>query len=495
MTDRRRVQGFFEQAINGDESQMVAFVKELPNMLKEVPHNKIHESYIPFLVYWVPRNNTKICLELVKVLPTLFAADGPFKDVMSFIEALTAAGNEEVMTALTDPISALPQDALYEIVSGLIRTKYDIVRCFGVRFIGGIEDKSKQEELLGCLVRDTSYKVRKSVILIMNQLDKVLASRVAEALRTDLNPRIRSLLATVASFYQYFSDSFTDAIVADYDWSVRASVAIGIVRLPDPQQAYQIGSRLVLDNVWQVKLASLRSLTSIFNSHEPGTIDPESLFSILPMVLEYNKTKIITASIDTMFAMLRQKPTKNKDMDSFICSIFTNQPYDIRLHFLGSCDATNIQYFREALRPFFPDALGKIATSDKWKLRLKLMEIAVKITELFDEQEITESVTECCRRLATDKAEYVRELASKQFVTLSAKKEEGIPQFVENLVQGASFRERQIGARILAEFYAVYQDEGIRSTIIKDLDQLSNDPCSNVAYVAKEMLKKIQAER
>jgi hypothetical protein len=457
-----------------------AFAERLPSFISSFPADWVRDELIPFLVSWLPSNNRKALALVAVALKPILSALSDISVASPLVESLLAPDVSDVTTTVLKVISELSPTQTVQLIPIIAKSPYDCVR----RVLGGLLVQSNDEKLIletsQAIASDPSFMVRFAFAEVIRKFDKGVAKTVATQLAKDSQARVRGFLAhDLASEPYYFE--VTAGLVADFDWSVRASLASALARAADIAQAATLCTKFIADGVWQVQLCALRSLTSILSSNPSFeftfSFPSEKLMKIAHIPLK-------TAAIDCFFALRGL----SKDSVTGFAGLLAKEPSDVKLHFISTVSGT--PFLADVIKPVTEIAF-QLGKDPKWRIRLGVVSLLFPIAEKLKNPSTSTEFTTFVTRMLEDEAFPVRSEAILHLAKTFAGASE-IPESVKDLAQADNFRKRQCAIGILAELHKLV-DGPVKDVILGELKNLEQDPVSNVSYAAGQAIASLAA--
>jgi HEAT repeat protein len=489
----------FDKAITQDETQQLEFATKIGQFISTFQTKFIAQEVYPFLATWIPRNNDSIVSALCENIDKFAAIKEAFVELAPVVESLLASEKTKNANTIKQKllsVKGIPNDSANGFIKYLSSSPIDFVRGFTPSVISLLSSEADIKALFTLLAFDSAFKVRMAVCISIPKLPEVLCNQVAITLLKDSHSRIKAFLPVVCTKQSCYFVALAPTLAADHDWSVRASVAKELINSDDLNEALKFCCMLIEDNVWQVVLCALKSLTILLKrtNAESQTSDfLEKIHNAFLKILSFQQPSLKCAIIDAFIAIYQTTKLDADKVASFVNDIVTNQPPITRLHFINAVVNAKLKQLIIIIRDKLNNVVVSLFTSDQWRIRLGIINSVNAIAELNGEQELKKSLSNLCLQALDDKATPVRIAAAEEFAKFFVEEKSGklYPDAFLQLKMSDSFRKRQSALTILNHI-SKFSTKDSKAKIIEEMKYFEKDPCQNVVYLAKDLISKIQ---
>ncbi|OHT04452.1 hypothetical protein TRFO_06357 [Tritrichomonas foetus] len=488
MSTANSVFELFDLAISSEESHQLEFVNHIPDILTTFEKDWLRTNFLPFLVTWLPNNNIKIVKALLPFIPQIASSVGGLEDISPLVESILSSDNPEIRKSLAPLLTKIHHDPTSKaFLSNLTKSSYDCVRAFVPSIITLVGNENYQRDLVGPLVYDVSFKVRFATAKLIKSLkSQTLAYQIALTLTDDLHAQIRAVIPVASAKRSFLITHITPKLMADHDWSVRASVAQQLVHCKEHKEALKHCVTLAGDGVWQVKLCALRSIATI-SAKVKEVPKGKKLIPILIDIIKFPQQSLKKIVIDTFLA-LHSKIKSSISTASIVNDVILQQPPQVKLHFLTQIVNQKQTKLVKLIKPKLLELIDSLSHNDQWRVRLGAVSL---LTGLNIDDQLLHQLSDLCLSMIDDEAAPVREAASVQLAQfiLPSSENGSVPSVVKKLIKSDTFRKRQAAILIMKTLIEKSKGDAVRETLLPHIQKLTKDPCSNVVTYAQAALK------
>jgi HEAT repeat protein len=481
----------FEKAVSPDENSQFEFACNVDIIIHSFPAKFIAQEFFQFLATWIPRNNLKIVSELARKVDILASVPEAVASFAPVVESLLASENKQVAKTIRDKLkaSSLGGDWL-SFFRSLAASPLDYVRSFVPSILDLLPSLDDKRTICSTLIYDAAFKVRLATCSIIPTLPTELGQQIALSLCNDPSGFIKAYLPVVCTPMPFWF-SIVPKLINDHDWSVRASIAKALTNATDIQNALTIATQLAEDNLWQVNLCALKSITKIIskNAVKDSDLYPRILEALIRL-LSYPQTSLKNVVIDTFLAIYSLKALNQEKVVSFVNDIITKQPPNTRLHFINALSSGKYSTILAIVHDNLQKVVVSLMRSDQWRVRLGIVNA---LSTLSDDPELRKSFSDLCLQALGDEAAPVREAAAEELAKFFIANPDGklLPEYFADLKQSQTFRKRQ-AALILLKNIAKSSTTEEKEKIVDEMKAFENDPCNVVADFAKKCMEEAQ---
>ncbi|KAK8884000.1 hypothetical protein M9Y10_043103 [Tritrichomonas musculus] len=493
MSDVKAVNRLISAALDPSEVTQAQFAANIPTVIAPFSPAQIRDSFLPFLTTWLPKNNKTITQNVANHLNAIVKAAGGLAPSAGLIEALISSEEPNTLNKIVESLSAFKNDPMIdELITRLLLSQYDTVRSFIPKLLPISSSEASNLKFCQTLARDKSFIVRFALAEYLPSLPDKDMQQVSQILIQDPQLRIRAYLAVACIKLPTFFKDIAPSLLKDIDWSVRASLATQVVSALDPEQAASIATKLVDDNVWQVKLCALQSLTKLLDKSPPIKYNQGlNVISTLSELISFPQFSLKAAVIDCFFAIAMHDGDSIPidKLKPFVNDLVTNQPPNVKLHFLNTIASTKKQEFAALIENKISSIVDALSRDDKWRVRLGVVEELQALSALMPNSKCAADFATLCLRLTEDEAYPVRMASIKYLSAQFASEGTNIPACVMQMKAKDSFRRRQTALLILSEMRKATNDTDFKDHLLKEMTSFKEDSCRNVSLLANKLIE------
>ena len=482
-------------AFSNDKNQRTEFANSVGEICNHFNQEFVAKQLIQFLTNWYNPNNIEEGIALSNSLPEILEKAEKTVFIAPLIKVLLISESDQISQKVLDVLTkySSPQEIAL-LIQNFNSIKYDIIQGFSPKIIPLLESLDLQKELITPLFSCTSFFVRFSVLKMIPKFSPELALFVTEALMHDPQGKIRQLIPAAAVSFDFFPGLVVKNLKADYEWAVRAAVATKACCFSRPEYVLNDVIELFNDQTWEVKNASLKSLTSIFAKF-PETKFPEHERYVAQMVA-YSFPQLIRSllgnqTLDLMFELVKRNSfgPEAPETNAIISELLNIDTSSVWSYFFKSIFSGDATIYIPFLKNCYKQIIEKVLTSKNWRDRDNTVKIFSKMLQLFNDEETKVFLLDAAKKLCYDEAFLIRENAAKFIVEqcISEGKNE-IPEIVTEMKQSTSFRERQVSVIILHELLCLATDDAFKAKLISEIELFKQDEYENVRSLAESFL-------
>lgn len=493
MSDVKAVNRLISAALDPSEVTQAQFAANIPTVIAPFSPTQIRDSFLPFLTTWLPKNNKTITQHVANHLSEIVRAAGGLAPASQLIEALISSEEPNTLNKVAESLKVYKNDPMIdELITRLLLSQYDTVRLFIPKLLPITSSEAVRLKFCQTLARDKAFLVRFSLAEYLPSLSDKDIQQISQILIQDPQNRIRAYLPVACHKLPTFFKDIATPLLKDSDWSVRASLATQVVNAQDHEQAAQIATELVSDNVWQVKLCALQSLTKLLDEVPPIKYDKGlAVISTLSDLISFPQFSLKAAVIDCFFAIAMHDGDSIPidKLKPFVDDLVTNQPPNVKLHFLNTIASTKKQEFAALVENKISSIVDALSRDDKWRVRLGVVEELQALSALMPNSKCAADFATLCLRLTEDEAYPVRMASIKYLSAQFASEGTNIPACVLQMKAKDSFRRRQTALLILSEMRKETSDKDFKEHLLKEMESFKEDSCRNVSLLAAKLIE------
>lgn len=497
MTPNNQMNHLFEKAISQDVALQYEFSQSLPEILSAYPTKFITKELFPFLTVWIPRNDEKIVTSISEITDKLVSIDGAILPFATVLESLLASENKSVAQIIKNKLLNINISGDIEgFFRRLCKSPLDFVRAFVPQIFHLLKDETVMKNIFEQLVTDSSFKVRFACCAVIPKLPIEIAKVVATTLCNDAVSRIKSLLPIVCFDKPFMFTSIAPVLIEERDWAVRASLAKEISRCDDPSVLPLI-VRLIDDEVWQVSLCALKSLTVVLkNSNSKIDLGPVvpvvgTLFRLINFPQLCLKDSVIDAFL---YISVVRSGISDEDMLTFINEVL-KQPADSHLHLLQIIASLGLKNVFAVIEVCIHSVIERLMLCEQWRIRLGCINIMSDLSKLTTNQVLVEQFNSTCLSALEDISAPVRDSAVEQltnfFIMMRKDSTVLFPEYIQTLRKANTFRKRQSAVMLLGNI-ALKLPNADKILYSNEINQFLDDSCDNVVKVAEIFIEKLR---
>ena len=478
-------------AFSSQRSYILQFAGRINAICPYFKQDFIVHQFIPFLTNWYDSNDAEVGILLSTQLRGILDIAQSVLYMTPFLKVLILSENKEINHNILSFLSNLKGSLeMPYLIANFNNTYYDPIRAFSPKIIDLIATVDQQKEMLTPSLKDISYMVKYAVLSSLKNYSPELAQYATEYLLKDANGKIRQYIPAATYKFDFFPTLVLPSLKQDYEWTVRAAVAIKAGSYANPELVFNDLIELFNDNTWEVKLNVIRAFTNIFTVQTEKRFDQYEQY--ITQLILYSFVNLVqsllgNATIDLVLALMVRGdiPADSQECTGILSTIITIEISSIWTHFMKHIFAVDPTPYVPFLGLCFKQLIDKIARSKKWRDREMIIEYFPKFLTLFPGEETSQYLLGVASAFCTDEAFPVREKAAA-FIAYSLVQSDAttIHEYVLGLGQSQSYRDRQVSLQILVIMYKLTQNEEFKNVILAEIEKFKNDPYDNVRELA-----------
>jgi hypothetical protein len=456
-------------ALGQNPAGQLAFAEKIPMILQFLDTDSVRTQFLPFFTSWIPVTNSKVLLVIASVLDVIVRSTNDIKLVSPIADILLAIDDSEISDSAEHSLRSLTEFPIGTLIAQLLPSRYDCVRAFLVRLLLFECSEAFLLETIKTMISDKSFLVRISLAKNISRFSTTVAETIALSFVRDAHPRIRAQIAHDFPVSLFYFETIAPVLSADVDWNVRCAVAVAVGSSTLIEQAAPIAVEFVRDDVCEVKLFGLRSITKILTENPNFTVRFPFSFNRL---MNESPIPFRISLIDFFFVQKQVRPC------AFVSRVLKDEK-EVKLHFLEAVSrSTAISKFgREVLQ-----LASELSCDRQWRIRFGVASLLLPI--FWATHGVSQDFEKIATAMLDDEAFPVRSKAIEFLGVALGSTATAIPEFVINLGSTESFRKRQSAVGLFRELFKATHSANLKGEILKQLAKFRNDPVVNVAYVA-----------
>jgi len=481
-----------EKALSPDETQQFEFASRFELVLTAFPPKVVISELYPFLATWIPRNNERIVKALSEKVDKMVSVKGSIVAFAPVLESLLASENKQIAAILKAKLKAYkPEGDVFSFFKRLLASPLDFVRAFVPQITHLVLNPEEKKQIYSSISYDSAYKVRFASIISIPTLDAELAQQVATTFCNDAHSRIRSLLPVVCSCLPFWLTAIAPILQVDHDWSVRASLAKELVKCQDCNAALALAVKLTEDNVWQVTLCALGSVTQILEANQTANIENVQYYlSTLSKIIGFTQSTLKNAVINVFLSIYGKGSSSlnHEQVFAFVDDVISKQPSSVKLHFLEALGQSKSLTLLNLIRNKLFEVIVSLLKCDQWRVRLGVIQVLINLVCIENDPELRKLFSGLCLNSLADESAPVREAASISLANffIQEKGTTPLPTCFAELKSSDSFRKRQSAILLLKDIIKISNDPKIKQNMLQEIAAFESDSCINVAMLAKQ---------
>ena len=488
-----RASSILQNAFSSNKHKRSLFAKSVAELVTLSSPEWVRKQLIPFLSNWINPSNTFIVDTIASQIVYIGIRAEGIAYAYPIIAVLILSGSKEAKKSLADGINKFKEDGTGKsLVSEMISSEYDDIRGFVPKIIGIVESRTERLKMLKTLISDSSFYVRMSVLKEIPSMEEETAKTLIVDFFNDKDDKIRSFIPAATIRFEFFPSLILPRLIADNtSWRVKAALADKLPMCLSTNTAVKALIDLFKYPLWEVKLISIRSFTTILrNSSSTFKEVKAALDELMKLFSSTQQCAMKRAIVDAFIIIMKKQKSVVDELkfNEYIDKVNDDIILRVRLYFFSKCAEERCETCKERIKNGFLYVYERMVNDRKWKMRYESSKDMISFRNYFNDKEVNEIINEAAFNLITDKVQVNRETAADYLseIALNGMKED-VMEKINKMKTSKSFRKRQSAILTLAKIIEK-SSQNQKDEYMKIIRELENDKFSVVSEYTKSFL-------